>query len=214
MDNPGPNHSEYRPDPILVDLCPFTHFVTGYNKTARPSSAAPAAPERAVGKAAAAFPVSDPVAEAPAEFIADDAADPMDPASLVALLKRLPASLEALESIDGASLVKDASEDAAPEIPADASELRLARVSERPDSTEPKLSWMDDWTEAMDSPADAADSVIPETADAAELAAADASEATEPRSVVVLSWARPGTAARREKRTRLESCMMEALHRI
>jgi len=147
-----------------------------YNKAARPKRAAPAAPVNPVGKAPAAFVAAaeDAAEEAPeaapdaaldatleaadaAEETTDEALDVAEPIVLVAELRAPAASLVMLPRIDFSADVKEESEEAAPLLPARASELRLERVAEKADSAELKLIAMELSAEAPDAAADWAD---------------------------------------------------------
>jgi hypothetical protein len=150
-----------------------------YNRAAKPKRAAPAtpAPVKPVGKAAAAFPLA-PEAETEAEpeeaalvaeAMADDAWEAAEPAWLVALLKALPAWLEALDRMELAAEFNEDREDAAPVELAAAAELRLERLLWRAEVTELKLDPMEDSTELADKDAEAADSEAAEVTDDREL---------------------------------------------
>lgn len=126
---------------------------TSYNRAARPNRAAPATPVKPVGRAAAALPLPEAAAEdaleatelvaleAPlvAEAMTEEAEEATEPALLVALLRAPPASLVMLPRIELAAEVKEAREDAAPDWPFAAAELRLERLAEKADSAELKL---------------------------------------------------------------------------
>ena len=156
---------------LLYSSCSCQVF-TAYNKTARPKRAAPAAPVSPVGKAPAAFvtPAEDAADEAPeaaldallaaadvAEEMADPALEVAEPIVLVAELRAPAASLVMLPRIDFSAEVNDASEEAAPLLPARAAELRLERVEEKADSAELKLCAMELSAAAPDAAADSAD---------------------------------------------------------
>lgn len=203
---------------------------TSYNKAARPKRAAPAAPVRPVGRAAATLPVSEapePLAEAPlaAELMAEEADEAAPPALLVALLTTLPASLEMLAKIELAAEVKEARDEEAPVALLAAAELKLERLDERADSLELTLLAIDDSLDSAEDEAAEAELPAADVIEAIELEREDA--APDPEAVGRLSvadetmldrpeaallagfWARAGTAARR--RTKLVSCMVVGL---
>lgn len=200
---------------------------TSYNKAARPKRAAPAAPVKPVGRAAATFPVSvapEALADAPlaAELMAEEAEEAAPPALLVALLATLPTSLEMLDRIELAAEVKEARDEEAPVALLAAAELRLERLDESADSAELALLAMDDSADAAEDEAAAAELPAADVIEAIELDAEAA--APDPEALGRLSvmdemmvdtpeaallagfWAKAGTAARR--RTRLVSCMI------
>ena len=154
-------------------------FQVNYNQTARPKRAAPATPVKPVGKAAAAFPLLDPVAEAEADSIADEAAEAAEPARLVALLNVLPTPLVTLAKIELPAELREVNDEAAPLLPVAAAELRLARLLERADPAESRLEAAEDWAEPRDPSADVTDAPALEVMDANELVAAEAAEAAE-----------------------------------
>jgi len=101
--------------------------------------------------------------------MADDAWEAAEPAWLVALLKALPAWLEALDRMELAAEFNEDREDAAPVELAAAAELRLERLLWRAEVTELKLDPMEDSTELADKDAEAADSEAAEVTDDREL---------------------------------------------
>ncbi|KAI1621908.1 hypothetical protein EDD37DRAFT_499701 [Exophiala viscosa] len=200
-------HSSRRNLPSLeyCTICDLFKVSTAYSKAARPKRAAPATPVNPVGKAAAAFvaPAEDAADEAPdaaldallaaadvAEEMTDPALEVAEPIVLVAELRAPAASLVMLPRIDFSAEVNEAREEAAPLLPARAAELRLERVAEKADSAELKLCAMELSAAAPDAAADSEAKELPDAS--AELA----------------SCAKAGTAARREKRRTLVSCML------
>jgi len=162
---------EAHPPSTIVQFV-FWQVFTAYNNAARPKRAAPAAPVNPVGKAPAAFVAAaeDAADEAPeeapdallaaadvAEEMTDPALEVAEPIVLVAELRAPAASLVMLPRIDFSAEVNEESEEAAPLLPARASELRLERLAEKADSAELKLCATELSAEAPDAAADSAD---------------------------------------------------------